>query len=369
MSYGKDFYRNIEAKGFKYGYEYLGENPIKCNVKDIMMMDIQKAILEIATDQGMADMLFDARLSQDRVVQKSLFEAGFGTILTDPELNKVIGNLVEFRNPLIANMRKEAGVGHQAQVLRRTVGTAASWVADTDSLVEGTGYYAQVTFDYKTLGTQGKLTRKMIAIGRSVGDILANEITRKTIEFRDKLDYTIIKGNKSTAPNEPDGLDILIPSTQRIAMTAGLGGASLTKAKMDEFIDKSTGNPSFIIVSKAGSRVINSLVQTYQRFNDSILVRGGMRVPTWDDYPIFKSTNLTDVEVWNDTAFSAYTGGSETHFIAVDNDEVWLEFLTPIQVMPLARVSSQYLEFDIFCDMTIPMRNYQTCAALVGILP
>ena len=53
----------------------------------------------------------------------------------------------------------------------------------------------------------------------------------------------------------------------------------------------------------------------------------------------------------------AYTGGTSTMFIVLNMDYCYLSELTPTTVMPLAKTTSQYDEFDIFWDGAIVVNN------------
>lgn len=373
----------IEDAGFEFATEWLMANPNedsynRRNVRELAQSDFKKAIFDCCYEKGgrdLVDYVFhrDAnKLGRTPGGTKSIMQTAYSTILTDPRLQRVVGNLVEFLNPVIANMPKKDGSAHQAQVRRRTaLTTPGVWVIDTDTATEDTGTYANVTFNYRTALSQGQFSRFMLAVGRSIGGILAEELMYKTEEFTDYIEAAIVRGSNTTTPKGPDGLDILIPAAQVVAMTAGTGGAALTKAKMDLAVDTCTGaGADFIFASKRGRRDINVLEESYRRYNmdNKVTVAGGMRVNSWDGIPILPTSNILNTMQFNNTTLSSYTGGSETELIFLNTTECWLEFLTPITVMPLARDTSQHVKFDIFTDMVIVMRNYQRHCRLTGII-
>ena len=95
-------------------------------------------------------------------------------------------------------MDRKAGSGSAAIINRRTASSmpvGSVWVADTDSVAESTGNYAQVSFTYKTLATRGKVTRKMRARGRSYIDILAEAMMQKAEDFNEALEDCIFTGD------------------------------------------------------------------------------------------------------------------------------------------------------------------------------
>jgi HK97 family phage major capsid protein len=188
-------------------------------------------------------------------IKKALGQTQAGTVLVDKEIDKTIQHLVEYKNPIRVNLPRKQGSGAAWYVNRRSAGsTLAAFVSDTDTITEDTGTYVQVAFSYKTIATQGRVTRFMQAIGRSYTDVLAEEIEAKARDFRDYEEWALIKGSVSTSSKQFDGLDILIPSSQAVGMTTASGGSSLTLAKMDEAIDKCVGEPDMIAMSKRSRR-------------------------------------------------------------------------------------------------------------------
>ena len=107
-----------------------------------------------------------------------------GSVLMQTFINRVVQMLTLREFGLQAVLDRKPGSGDKAYINRRSAGTTgAAWVADTTSLTEETGSYAQTSFSYATLATRGKVTRKLQAIGRSYGDALAQEMTGKAEDF------------------------------------------------------------------------------------------------------------------------------------------------------------------------------------------
>lgn len=305
-------------------------------------------------------------------IEKALDISGAGSILMQPVIDKVVAQLVDFRNPLRQNLPRKPGSGN-AWILNRRTGVAttpAKWVNDVETLDEVEGSYAQADFYYKTLAARGKVTRKLQAVGRSYADVLADELEARVLEFKDIEDKGLLIGiTTATATSvQMQGLKWLIPDSQTVVCAAAAAGGTMTLSLLDEAIDLSTGEPNMLLMSKKTRRILNALLQSSQRFNDKIEVKGGFKVLSYNNLPIFTSNNILNSQgVGAGGTVSSETGGSTSSIYIVDTEHTWVGVLTPVKVQPLAKTSSQFDKFDIFIDEVIVVRNYQANAKLVGI--
>jgi len=300
-------------------------------------------------------------------IRKALGTDDAGNVLVQPEIDKVLQHIVEFKNPLRQNLPRKRGSGPGWYLNRRVPGTTgAGFVGDKDNINEDQGQYTRVPFLYQTIAAKGKVTRKMQAIGRSYLDILAEEMESRLLEFKDYEDWALFRGNSST-DNQFDGLDILV--TQYVSCSTGTAAGSLTLAKMDEAIDKCSYNPNMIIVSKRSRRALQNLLQQYQRFVNVVEVRGGFKLLAYGEIPIFVSTNIVDTMLLNagGTAVADYTSGDSSSIYILDTEYVWVGELTPVTVMPLAKTTSQYDDFDIYEDIVPVMGNTKACTKIIGV--
>jgi len=303
-------------------------------------------------------------------IKKALGVSEIGSVIMQPEIDKEIAHIVEYKNPLRQNLPRKKGSGRYWYVNRRVAGsTPAEFVSDTDSATEDTSTYSQVTFEYKTILTKGKVSRKARAIGRSLLDILAEEIEAKAKDFRDFEEYALFRGDSSSNSKEFDGLDVLIPSSQTVLMTTASGGAPLTLEKVDELIDKCAGEPDMLIMSKRTRRQLVTLLQASQRWVNQVEVKGGFKLVSYNGIPCYVSTRIVDTMQFDGSEVTGYTGGTCSTMYAIDTDETFIAELTPLQIMPLARTTSQYEEFEIFCDEVLVVKNYMANAKLIGIAP
>jgi len=286
------------------------------------------------------------------------------------EVSKVVEQLVEYHNPLRANLKRVKGSGAAYYVNRRTAATtAAVFVSDTEDFTESTGSYTQVTFTYKTLGVQGKITRKARAIGADYIDLLAAEMEAKAAEFKDKEDWAYIWGDSSTDSNAFDGIWKQCDSSNVIAPASTSSGGALTLDLLDQAIDAVRGNPDLIICSKRTRRRINALLQAQQQFVNVTEVKGGFKVITYNGIPVLVSSNIPDtIQVNADCSdIVSLTAGTLSALFVLDTSKVFVAELTPLTVEPLGKTSSQYDAFDIYCDEVLVVTDTKAIAAIIGI--
>lgn len=305
---------------------------------------------------------------------RTLNVSNSGTVLLQTTINKMVQQLTLYEHGVQAVLTRKPGSGDAAYIDRRAAGTTGGeWVADTDNATDETGTYTQTSFPYRTLLTRGTVTRKLQATGRSYTDILAEELTGKSEDFSNRLENGCIVGDNAANAKQISGLLTLIGavSGQVVANTSGVSGADLILAKLDEAIDKVKGSGNkadlAIIGSKRSCRLLNAALQSHQQFNDMVEIRAGFRVRSYDEIPIVQSTEVPDVLTWSGTAITAFSGGATTALIVVNRRYTWLEELTPTTVMPLAKGTSQYDQFDLFADLALVYSNTLGGAILGGL--
>lgn len=307
-------------------------------------------------------------------MQRSLTVANAGSILVQTLINRVVQSLTLRYHGVISTLDHKPGSGPAAYINRRAVGTTlAQWLADTTEPDEDIGVYTQATFTYRTLVSRGKVTRKLQAIGRSYADNLASEMMDRVEDHTEILEAGFVSGNFAADANQINGLLTLINavSGQVVANTTATGGAALVLGKLDQTIDAVKGNQGELVIfaSLKGRRILNAALQAQQRFNDSTEIAGGFRVLTYNGIPVVTSTKIGDALTWNgsDTKVTVFTGGSTTALIVVNRRTTYIEDLTPTSVLPLAKTSSQFDQFDVFTDTTLVYANTLGGAILGGL--
>ena len=318
-------------------------------------------------------------VNRRQAFERAINVSGAGSVLIQNYVNKIIQQLTIREFGALGTMDRRPGQGSAALINRRTASamTAASeWIADTGSVAESTGAYAQTSFTYQTLVTRGKVTRKMRARGRSYIDILAEEMTWKLDDFNNALESALFIGNSTALSTQIDGLltQIGAVSSQVVANTSAAAGDSLTLAKLDEAIDLVKGGAGrsdlVIYASYTGARKLNAALSSRQRFDDMTEIAAGFRVRTYDGIPIVVSTGMPDDLTWSGSAISGLSGESTnptTALVVLNKRYNWVEELTPTTMMPLARDDSQFEQFDIFWDGALVCANTLGGAIVGGI--
>lgn len=304
---------------------------------------------------------------------------------------------------LISVLPKIQGSGDKIYVRNRTPNaTLAEWqqfdasgsssTAEEANATVADGVYGESSFRYMTLQSRGRVTRKAMAVGQSYADVLALEMAAKAEDFAAQLEESFIYGclgvaqdGSSAANSQPIGLLSLIEGTgasldDQVLSGQLLGGSDgktqvLTLSQLDQLIDRVKGSANrrdlAIIGSYAGIRQVNSLLQSTQQFVDQTEINAGFRVRTYDGIPLITSTAIKDTLRSNDSSAGALqgsvkaaTGGSATQLFCINLRHVYHGVLTPMTVMPLAKTTSAYDEFDIFEDCTIALSNKLGAAVL-----
>ena len=317
--------------------------------------------------------------SRREAFQRAINVGNAGDYLIQNFTNRIIEQLTLREFGALGTMDKRPGQGSQAVINRRSASTMAAanvWVSDTATLTEATGSYAQATFTYQTLATRGKVTRKLRARGRSYLDVLAEEMTAKLDDFNNALESAMFIGDSSGVSTQIDGLLTQISgfSGQVIANTGVAAGDSLTLAKLDNAIDvvKGSANRSDLVIyaSHLGARKLNAALQADQQFSNMVEIAAGFRVRTYDGIPIVVSTGVPDDLAWDGSAITALSGEATnptTALVIVNKRHNWVEELTPTTMMPLARDTSQYEQFDLFWDGALVCANTKGAAILGGL--
>ena len=308
--------------------------------------------------------------------KRSLTISNSGTVLLQTSISKVVQAITNRQLGVQSTLprRPGSGDGFYSNV-RSAANTGGEWVDDTDEPHTSEGGYSQTKFAFRTLLGRITVTRRLVAQGRSYGDVLATELTNKAEDLSNDLESASIIGNSAANSKQINGLLTLIGnvSGQTVGNTTATSGDELALTKMDAAIQKVKGHSNKasmrIYCNYTGHRKLNSALQAQQRFNDMNEIDGGFVVDTYQGIPIIESTGIPDTLVWNgtDSRITAFTGGATTAIIVVNTSYVFYSELTPMTVMPLAKKSSQYDEVDMFLDVALVLDNTYGGAILGGL--
>lgn len=324
-------------------------------------------------------------------LKRALTDSDITSVLEDVDIRETVANLPNNRNAFRMNVPRKGppSAGQSAAVVtRRSAGnTAAEFVADDATLTEDTGTYSQVTFTYRTVAIEMKVTTLAQLIGANYLDVFATEAELKAEDWANFEEKAIITETTSTS-NAFDGLNELVPSGQVVKMTTtvtsdGTGGASLTEKKVRQAIDQAKGlsqvfrddegRPSgMILTSEGGGREFDALIASRQTLNDAKMdVAGGFRLSSYDGLPIFRTSTYGSSIFFSNSkpSNSELTGttGSTTVAYFVNLEEFWVEELEPFRVVPLAKTDSQFDKAHMRATEAPVLRGSNSVSALVGI--
>jgi hypothetical protein len=308
------------------------------------------------------------------LLKKSLEEADISSLYHSREIDQILVELVDFLNPVRQSLQRKPGSGEGYLVRKRapgiTVGTTID-VIDTDSLTESTGEYSEVLLPYKTIGAQGKLTRRVQKTGRSIADLMREELEMKAEEIKDSEEFRMLWGNSPTVNSKQwaGWNQYMVESpAQVLGLTNSSTGVVLTTENFDKAVDLNIGNPRLIVTSRTGRRKINALLVAQQRYVDRMEIAGGFKVISYNDIPIVACTNIPDtLSISTGGTVTSLTGGSTTCLFLIDLEQTFMSVLTELTTMPLARVSSQYEQFDIFMDEVLVLRDPRKMSMVTGL--
>jgi len=311
------------------------------------------------------------------LLRKSLEESDLSSLFKERTIDAMLVELVDYLNPIRQNIDRRPGSGNGYQIYKRTPGLTPNQSAlnidvdDIDTAEESTGTYSELHLPYKTMLTQGKISRRVQKTGKTVAELLREEMEAKAREIRDAEEFRIFWGNSPTANSKQfPGLDsyMVAQTGQIVALTNTGTGVAPTLEKLDELLDLNIGDPGLILTSRVGRRKINALLQTTQRFVDRTEIPGGYRVMSYNEVPILTSTAIpSTINITSGGTVSSLTGGTSTAIFVVDLRDVFMSVLTELTTMPLARRSSQFEEFDIFMDETLVVRDYRHVSMMTGV--
>jgi len=286
-------------------------------------------------------------------LQKALdLATGEAAGLYQPEIDKVIADLIDHNNPFRQNLPREAGNGLQYEGRRKTGQTSnTGWVNDTETASTDAAI-ARSPFNvrYRTILESGGVTTLMQKSGRSFRDLLADEIKDVTQLVKDLEEDGLINGENSVNPKQIDGIrKLLVTAGQELAMAAN--GANLTLDKLDEAIDLCLGMPDMLLMAKRTRRQLNTLLMAFQSVVNTKEVKGGFRLPAYSDIPIYVSPRISI------TQEQGSSGAICSDILIVDTEHTFVSDLEPIRMVPLAKTTSQVDKFEIRLSLALILKN------------
>lgn len=261
----------------------------------------------------------------------STLTASTGNYLIPEVVDPVIRDYVQKATPVLNVVTRVAWPTQTYYIRKRTAMPTASWKADDVALPTATSsQYTRESKSVKFLYTKGSVTGPLIAASGGVVNALQEEIRVSSQAIAERLATDIISGDGSPS-EEITGMLSQVPATAPVdeGGTRSESG-NLSLAMLDRAIDDTRGEGNVIMTSRKVRRAIAALLQSQQRFNDTMDIGGGFRVTAYDGIPIVTDLHWEDDDkilifrredakliVNQDFTFSplAKVGDSEDYFI------------------------------------------------------
>ncbi len=312
-------------------------------------------------------------------IQRALTVSSASDKVTTALVSSLLQQLSNVQLGARTQLRRIPGAGTAYQTPKRTVSsTLAEFIADGTAPTEDSGSWNYDTWAYKTLATRVKVTRKAQAQGAQWGDIIASEMLYKAEDFNRQEEVAIFQGDSANSlptANAFNGLITLIGanSGQTVANTTVSGGDTISLLKLDETVDKVRGRENKgnlrIFASEKGHRLLNTVLQADQAFNNVVMVAAGFIVQTYQGIPIVQSSGIPDACTYNGSTpkVTAVSGGATTVIVVVNLTHVYMVVLTPVTMSEVAVTTAQYTEWEMYCDEALVLDNLHGAAMLGGI--
>ena len=217
------------------------------------------------------------------------------------------GKIVQWR------MRDALPVANTIQTNTDMVDNDSTFTEESNNIAK---FYSQVSID--NMDIDGAMSRNNLLSVEEAGAIRAMAAA---------FSYDLYKGDHTTNADEFDGLDVLIPINQEVAIAANGAPLSVDNLdKLDEAIDKVRGGePSLMVMRRQIRRALNKILRSdfgwstrkeSTAFGHRIGFYDGIPIKINDNYPVNETlgtgTNLTSIWILRigfDGLFRATLGG------------------------------------------------------------
>lgn len=261
----------------------------------------------------------------------STLSASTGNYLIPEVVDPVIRDYVQKATPILNVVTRVAWPTQTYYIRKRTAMPTASWKADDVALPSATSsQYTRESKSVKFLYTKGSVTGPLIAASGGVVNALQEEIRVSSQAIAERLATDIVTGNGSPSEEITGMLSQVSASAPGDEGGTRTESTNLSLAMLDRAIDDTRGEGNIIMTSRKVRRAINALLQSQQRFTDTVEIGGGFRVTSYDGLPIVTDLHWEDdskilifrredakLIVNQDFTFSplAKVGDSEDYFI------------------------------------------------------
>ena len=237
-------------------------------------------------------------------------------------------------------------------------GVNATWT-------ESTATFTQQSSTLSILGGDADMDNFIQRTASNLLDQRAIQVAKKAKAVAQRFESTFIYGDMAVDPNGFNGVRKLISNPDQV-VTAGVNGASLTTAMLDDVIDRvKGGKPEILLMSKRSRRKLKSLMVASNHYVERGESSFGRQVMMYDGIPVEVSDFILDTETQgtSNSCSSAYAVGfgAEEALTGLQNGGIEVVDVGQLETKDGTRVRIRW-----YCGLAL--FNQLRCAKLVGVL-
>lgn len=255
----------------------------------------------------------------------STLAASTGQYLIPEVVDPSIRDYVYRASPILSIVTRVPWPTNVYTIRKRVGRPTPTWNPDDTTLPSASrSSYDKASKIVKYQYIKGSVTGPEIQAAGTVVNALQEEIRVASEAMGEDLATKIFLGDATSNPYEIDGILEQIPTSVpgNEGGTIAAGSKNLSLKLLDEAIDETLGEGNVILLSRAMRRKVSALLQSTQRFNDSIEIGGGFRVRTYDTIPLVSDPH------WDD----------DTQFVVLRREDLRLLVHRDFSFEPLAKV-------------------------------
>ncbi len=187
-----------------------------------------------------------------------------GYAMTPLSYDRTVTDITRKLTPLVGLIPKVTNQGTSANYYRITERGGATWGTEQGALNEAddTTELASETIRYCRVA--GRVTGVAAAGSKHFIDSMRQEVLNKTQTMNEELEDTLLNGDKSTYPLEPDGLIKLCTSNNTDMGGVDVALTDVKNAVSDAFVDK--GKPNLIITDPYTATKLENQMMDYVHY-------------------------------------------------------------------------------------------------------
>ena len=237
-------------------------------------------------------------------------------------------------------------------------GVNATWT-------ESTATFTQQSSTLSILGGDADMDNFIQRTASNLLDQRAIQVAKKAKAVAQRFESTFIYGDMAVDPNGFNGVRKLISNPDQV-VTAGVNGASLTTAMLDDVIDRvKGGKPEILLMSKRSRRKLKSLMVASNHYVERGESSFGRQVMMYDGIPVEVSDFILDTETQgtSNSCSSVYAVGfgAEEALSGLQNGGIEVVDVGQLETKDGTRVRIRW-----YCGLAL--FNQLRCAKLVGVL-